>query len=88
MWKTRSHRKVCAGTLTLRQAQDIIVTDWFKYYREQILKKRGGRLSLSPRETANRSAPSTGHVSNAFPSSGDGLRRVTFVTFGRSPTLA
>jgi len=31
------HREVCAGTLTLRQAQWIIATDWFKYYREKIL---------------------------------------------------
>jgi hypothetical protein len=31
------HREVCAGTLTLRQAQWIIATDWFKYFREKIL---------------------------------------------------
>ena len=31
------HREVCAGTLTLRQAQWIIATDWFKYYRERVL---------------------------------------------------
>ena len=31
------HREVCAGTLTLREAQWIIATDWFKYYRERVL---------------------------------------------------
>ena len=30
--------EVCAGTLTLREAQYIIATDWFKYYREKVLK--------------------------------------------------
>ena len=28
-------REVCAGTLTLREAQWIIATDWFKYYRDR-----------------------------------------------------
>ena len=32
------HHAVCAGTLTLRAAQAIIATDWFKYYKEKILK--------------------------------------------------
>src|SRR5437899_1324157 len=32
------HKEVCAGTLTLQAAQTIIATDWFKYYREKILK--------------------------------------------------
>ena len=32
------HREVCAGTLTLREAQWIIATDWFKYYRDKVLK--------------------------------------------------
>jgi hypothetical protein len=32
------HREVCHGTLTLREAQFIIATDWFKYYREKVLK--------------------------------------------------
>ncbi|HUM16161.1 MAG TPA: hypothetical protein VL086_10775 [Candidatus Nitrosotalea sp.] len=32
------HAEVCHGTLTLRQAQFIIATDWFKYYRETVLK--------------------------------------------------
>jgi len=31
------HREVCAGTLTLRQAQWIIATDRFKYFREKVL---------------------------------------------------
>ena len=31
------HREVCAGTLALREAQWIIATDWFKYYRERVL---------------------------------------------------
>jgi hypothetical protein len=31
------HREVCAGTLTLREAQWIIATDWFKYFREKVL---------------------------------------------------
>jgi hypothetical protein len=30
------HREVCAGTLTLREAQWIIATDWFKYFREKL----------------------------------------------------
>jgi len=29
---------VCNGTLTLLEAQDIIKTDWFKYYRGHVLK--------------------------------------------------
>ena len=32
------HREVCTGTLTLQAAQAIIATDWFKYYKEKILK--------------------------------------------------
>jgi hypothetical protein len=32
------HREVCAGTLTLREAQWIIATDWFRYYREHVLR--------------------------------------------------
>ena len=32
------HAEVCHGTLTLRQAQYIIATDWFKYYGEKVLK--------------------------------------------------
>ena len=32
------HREVCDGTLTLREAQFIIATDWFKYYRDKVLK--------------------------------------------------
>src|SRR5467141_630359 len=32
------HKEVCAGTLTLQEAQDIIRTDWFKYYRDKVLK--------------------------------------------------
>jgi hypothetical protein len=32
------HKEVCAGTLTLDEAQQIIVTDWFKYYRDTVLK--------------------------------------------------
>jgi hypothetical protein len=31
------YREVCAGTLTLREVQWIIATDWFKYYREKVL---------------------------------------------------
>jgi hypothetical protein len=31
------HREVCAGALTLREAQWIIATDWFKYFREKVL---------------------------------------------------
>jgi len=31
------HREVCAGTLTLREAQWIIATHWFKYFREKVL---------------------------------------------------
>ena len=32
------HKEVCAGTLTLKEAQQIISTDWFKYYRDHVLK--------------------------------------------------
>jgi len=32
------HKEVCAGALTLKEAQNIISTDWFKYYRDKVLK--------------------------------------------------
>lgn len=32
------HKEVCAGALTLDEARTIIAIDWFKYYREQVLK--------------------------------------------------
>ena len=32
------HKEVCAGTLTLQEAQEIIRTDWFKYYQDNVLK--------------------------------------------------
>jgi hypothetical protein len=32
------HHEVCAGALTLKAAQSIIATDWFKYYKDKILK--------------------------------------------------
>ena len=32
------HKEVCAGTLTLQEAQQIIATDWFLYYRDHVLK--------------------------------------------------
>jgi len=32
------HKEVCAGTLTLQAAQAIIATDWFKYYKEKIVR--------------------------------------------------
>jgi len=32
------NKAICDGTLTLQEAQDIIVTDWFKYYRHNVLK--------------------------------------------------
>jgi hypothetical protein len=32
------NRAVCDGTLALQEAQDIIVSDWFKYYRDTVLK--------------------------------------------------
>ncbi len=32
------HTEVCHGTLTLREARFIIATDWFKYYRDKVLK--------------------------------------------------
>ena len=31
------HRAVCSGSMSLRDAQHIIVTDWFKFYRETVL---------------------------------------------------
>jgi hypothetical protein len=31
-------KAVCDGTLTLREAQFTIATDWFKYYRDNVLK--------------------------------------------------
>lgn len=31
-------KEICAGTLTLQEAQHIIATDWFKYYRDKVLK--------------------------------------------------
>ena len=31
------HREVCAGHLTLREAQQIIAGDWFKFYRDRLL---------------------------------------------------
>jgi len=36
--ENRLHHEVCAGTLTLHEAQHIIATDWFKYYRDNVLK--------------------------------------------------
>jgi hypothetical protein len=27
---------VCSGTMTLQEAQHIIATDWFKYYRDHV----------------------------------------------------
>jgi hypothetical protein len=36
--KDALHKAVCDGTLTLQEAQQIIVTDWFKYYRDSVLK--------------------------------------------------
>ena len=32
------HKEVCAGTLRLHEAQQIIATDWFLYYRDHVLK--------------------------------------------------
>ena len=29
---------VCSGTMTLQEAQRTIATDWFKYYRDHVLK--------------------------------------------------
>jgi hypothetical protein len=29
---------VCNGTLTLQEAQHTIATDWFKYYRDHVVK--------------------------------------------------
>ena len=31
-------RAGCHGTMTLQEAQHIIATDWFKYYRDHVLK--------------------------------------------------
>jgi len=36
--KDALHKAVCDGTLTLQEAQQIIVTDWFKYHRDSVLK--------------------------------------------------
>ena len=36
--ENRLHKEVCARTLTLDEAQRIIATDWFKYYRDYVLK--------------------------------------------------
>src|SRR5439155_13355175 len=33
------HKEICAGTLTLHEAQQIIATDWFQYYRDHVLKR-------------------------------------------------
>ena len=33
------HKEVCAGMLTLQEAQQIIVVDWSKYYRNHVLKE-------------------------------------------------
>jgi hypothetical protein len=33
-----AHVVVCGGTLTLQEVQQIISTDWFKCYRDQVLK--------------------------------------------------
>src|SRR5437667_4827159 len=32
------HKEVCTGTLRLHEAQQIIATDWFLYYRDHVLK--------------------------------------------------
>ena len=32
------NKAVCDGTLTLQEARHIIATDWFKYYRDNVLK--------------------------------------------------
>ena len=32
------NKEVCAGTMTLPEAQHTIATDWFKYYRDHVLK--------------------------------------------------
>jgi hypothetical protein len=32
------HREVCAGRMTLREAQWVISQDWFKYFRERVLR--------------------------------------------------
>ena len=36
--ETALNTAVCSGTLTLQEAQQIIKTDWFKYYRAHVLK--------------------------------------------------
>lgn len=35
------HASVCAGTLTLKQAQDIITGDWYKYYLANLANSYG-----------------------------------------------
>ena len=32
------NKAICNGTMTLQEAQHIIATDWFKYYRDNVLK--------------------------------------------------
>jgi hypothetical protein len=36
--QTALNTVVCNGTITLQEAQQIIKTDWFKYYRDHVLK--------------------------------------------------
>jgi len=36
--ETALNTAVCNGTMTLQEAQRIIKTDWFKYYRDHVLK--------------------------------------------------
>lgn len=36
--ETALNTAVCNGTTTLQEAQQIIQTDWFKYYRDHVLK--------------------------------------------------
>ena len=36
--ETALNTAVCNGTMTLQEAQQIIQTDWFKYYRDHVLK--------------------------------------------------
>jgi len=36
--ETVLNREVCAGTLTLKEAQEIIAQDWYRYYRDRVLK--------------------------------------------------
>ena len=35
--ETHLKSEVCAGRMTLKDVQDIIRTDWFKYYRDSVL---------------------------------------------------